>query len=444
MEKTENLTIKNNKLYFNDSPVTEKSKYPFEKLEFIREIGEGANGKVYKVRHKVLNIFQVVKVSKSDYQKNILESIKNASGEVSEVIAVVSDAGTFDYPSETSYSIMSCINESITFSDWILCRDNLLKFAEKEHKENPLKSYSYLSGFIVQYSLSLAANFLYTYSILHKASIIHGDLNPKNILIIDSVFNENLFINLNEYFTDSKLNSDQKREYKGNLTKTIIKLRSLKAGIIDFNNSTVKFIDLGTSKLESTDSNIGEDRDSELILDNVRKILKPFFRNSSLKNVLNVDVEERRIKEKVRPSELAGDMLRLIALINIMFGNMYNDNTIDISDKNEITELNRIIGGDIRNPSVISNLGDTDVFDSKFITAWVSLIFKKGNELSSLGNLINWGVLWDKIKLSYEKDNGKSGELFETIVMSDSKLNILKNQEIFLDSKGSLEITTIS
>ena len=172
--------------------------------------------------------------------------------------------------------------------------------------------------------------------------------------------------------------------------------------------------------------------------------MKPFFRNSSLKNVLNVDVEERRIKEKVRPSELAGDMLRLIALINIMFGNMYNDNTIDISDKNEITELNRIIGGDIRNPSVISNLGDTDVFDSKFITAWVSLIFKKGNELSSLGNLINWGVLWDKIKLSYEKDNGKSGELFETIVMSDSKLNILKNQEIFLDSKGSLEITTIS
>ncbi|MEZ7743545.1 hypothetical protein O3800_00965 [Gemella sanguinis] len=423
MKKKENLIIKNKKLYFNDSLVTENCQYPFEKIEFLSEIGEGANGKAYKVRHKVLDIHQVVKVSKSNYQKNIFESIKNSSSEVSEVIAVVSDAGIFDNPSETSYSIMSSINKSISLSDWILCRDNLLSLAKEKYKENPLKSYSYLSGFIVQYSLSLAANFLYTYSILHKASIIHGDLNPKNILIIDSVFNEDLFINLNEYFTDNKLNSDQEREYKGNLTKTIAKLRNHTAGTIDFNNSTVKFIDLGTSKLESTDSNIGEDRDSELILDNVRKILKPFFRNSSLKNVLNVDVEERRIKKKVRPSELAGDMLRLIALINIMFGNMYNDASIDISDKNEITELNRIICGDIRNPSVISNLGDTDVFDSKFITAWVNLIFK-GNEKLSSGNLINWDKLWSEIECSYKEDNDKSGELFETIVMEDSILFI--------------------
>lgn len=423
MKKKGNLIIKNKKLYLNDSLVTENCRYPFEKIEFLSEIGEGANGKVYKVRHKVLDIHQVVKVSKSDYQKNIFESIKNTSSEVSEVIAVVSDAGIFDNPSETSYSIMSSINESISLSDWISCRDNLLKFTEEEYKENPLKINSYLSGFIVQYSLSLAANFLYTYSILHKASIIHGDLNPKNILIIDSIFNEDLFISLNEYFTDSKLNSDQKSVYKGKITGVISKLRSHIPGTIDFNNSIVKFIDLGTSKLESTDSNIGEDRDSDLILDNVRKILKPFFRNSSLKNVLNVDVKERRIQEKVRPSRLASDMLRLIALINIMFGNMYINASIDISDRNEITELNRIISGDIRNPSVITNVGYTDVFDSKFITAWLNLIFK-GNELLSSGNLINWNKLWSEIESSYTKDNDEPSELFETIVMRNSILYI--------------------
>ena len=102
---------------------------------------------------------------------------------------------------------------------------------------------------------------------------------------------------------------------------------------------------------------------------------------------------------------------------------MYNDASIDISDKNEITELNRIICGDIRNPSVISNLGDTDVFDSKFITAWVNLIFK-GNEKLSSGNLINWDKLWSEIECSYKEDNDKSGELFETIVMEDSILFI--------------------
>lgn len=428
MEKTENLTIKNKKLYFNDSLVTEKSKYPFEKLEFIREIGEGANGKVYKVRHNVLKIYQVVKVSKSNYHKNILESKKNTSAEVSEVIAVVSDAGIFDNPSETSYSIMSCINESISFSDWILCRDNLLRFANKEYNENPLKIDSYASGHIVQYSLSLAANFLYTYSKLHKASIIHGDLNPKNILIIDSILNEDLFINLDKYYNDNKLNLEQKEDYKSKIENSIREvIKHTAIGTIDFSNSIIKFIDLGTSKLESTNKSIGEHRDSNLILDNVRKILKPFFRNSSLTNVLNIDVKKRRIQEKVKPSELAGDVLRLIALINIMFGNMHSNNSINISDGNEISDLNRIIKGVIKNPSVITNLGDTDVFDSKFITAWVSLIFKKGNELSSLGNLINWGVLWDKIKLSYELDNSKSGELFETIVMRDSKLNILKD-----------------
>ena len=428
MEKTENLTIKNNKLYFNDSLVTEKSKYPFEKLEFIREIGEGANGKVYKVRHKVLKIYQVVKVSKSDYQKNILESIKNTSGEVSEVIAVVSDAGIFDNPSETSYSIMSCINESISFSDWILCRDNLLKFTQEEYNENPLKIESYASGYIMQYSLSLAANFLYTYSKLHKASIIHGDLNPKNILIIDFILNEDLFINLDKYYNDNKLNSEQKEKYKSKIEDSIREVtKHTVVGTIDFSNSIVKFIDLGTSKLESTNKSIGEDRDSNLILDNVRKILKPFFRNSSLTNVLNIDVKKGRIQEKVKPSKLAGDVLRLIALINTMFGNMHINVSIDISDRNEISDLNRIIKGTIKNPSVITNLGDTGVFDSKFITAWESLIFNKENELLSLGSLINWGELWEKVKLSYEKDNGKSGELFETIVMRDSKLNILKD-----------------
>lgn len=428
MEKTENLIIRDKKLYFNDSKVIENSNYPFEKLEFLREIGEGSNGKVYKAKHKVLNIYQVVKVSKSDYQKNILESIKNALGEVSEVIAVVSDAGTFDYPSETSYSIMSCINESISFSDWILCRDNLLKFAKEEYKENPLKIESYASGLIVQYSLSLAANFLYTYSKLHKASIIHGDLNPKNILIIDSILNEDLFSNLDKYYNDNKLDLEQKEDYKSKIKNSIRELnRYTAAGTINFSTSIVKFIDLGTSELKSTNRSIGEDRDSYFIFHNIRKILKPFFRNSSLKSALNIDIKKDRIQGKVIPSELAGDVLRLIALINIMFGNMHINTSINISDGNEISDLNRIIKGVIKNPSVITNLGDTDTFDSKFITAWVSLIFKKGNELSSLGNLINWGVLWEKIKLSYEADNGKSGELFETIVMRNSKLNILKN-----------------
>lgn len=155
----EDFTIVEKKLYFRDKIVLEEETYPFDKLEFMEQIGEGANGKAYKVFHKILEIEQVIKISKSDYQKALLEAIKNSSTELSDVIAVVSDAGILSRPKNTSYSVMSIVNNSISLKEWIDCRDNLLKFCEDYLEESPFKSISEYSGLIIQASLNLIGLF---------------------------------------------------------------------------------------------------------------------------------------------------------------------------------------------------------------------------------------------------------------------------------------------
>lgn len=289
----EDFTIVEKKLYFRGEEVLEEGNYPFGKLEFMKQIGEGANGRAYKVFHKILQMEQVIKISKSDYQKALLEAIKNSSTELSDVIAVVSDAGILCHPENTSYSVMSIVNNSISLKEWIDCRDNLLKFCEDYLGESPFESFSDYSGLIIQASLNLIVCILNSYSKFVQNNTIHGDLNPNNILVRDSFFSTELQQSLVEYFNYTKEERNSLELLDPSINSIVNNLNSIRSrilpGTVSSNIYDVKFIDLGTSQLETTTRELGEQRDVHFILDSTRKLLKPYFTGTSLLRFINLE-----------------------------------------------------------------------------------------------------------------------------------------------------------
>lgn len=530
----EDFTIVEKKLYFRNQLVLEEESYPFDKLEFMTQIGEGANGKAYKVFHKILQIEQVIKISKSDYQKALLEAIKNSSTELSDVIAVVSDAGILSYPENTSYSVMSIVNNSISLKEWIDCRDKLLEFCEDYLRESFFKSFTEYSSLIIQASLNLIVSFLNSYSKFVQNSTIHGDLNPHNILVRDSFFSAELQQRLEEYFEYTKEERNSLGLLDSPINSIINSLNSIRnkisPGTVSSSIYDVKFIDLGTSQLETTTRELGEQRDVRFILDSTRKLLKPYFTETSLLRFINLDnvngellfsfddpefdeilsngFEEKYgisnavhngrltedaikqlegmteisneiglppigkcgfiftgnklfgylVNELLSPypifvdneeydeaydeaydfswdvdplneylqkynyqgnapsSMVAGDILRLVALLVILLGYIHQDNGVTKSEINVINELNSLISAPLIDGPVkvdIRNL-DNSIFGAKFIETWEKLMVSQ-NKYLSLGVLIRWEELWDHLERVFSSEDGESAKIFRTI-----------------------------
>lgn len=538
----EDFTIVEKKLYFRGEEVLEEGSYPFGKLEFMKQIGEGANGRAYKVFHKILQMEQVIKISKSDYQKALLEAIKNSSTELSDVIAVVSDAGILCHPENTSYSVMSIVNNSISLKEWIDCRDNLLKFCEDYLRESPFESFSYYSGLIIQASLNLIVCILNSYSKFVQNNIIHGDLNPHNILVRDSIFSAELQRRLVEYFKYTKEERNSLRFSDSPINSIIDNLNSIRSrispGTVSSSIYDVKFIDLGTSQLETTTRELGEQRDVHFILDSTRKLLKPYFTGTSLLQFINLenvngellfsfddpdfdemlsnDLKEKYgisnavhngrltedaikqlegmteisneiglppigkcgfifdtgsklfgylVNELLSPypifvdneaydssrcddtlytdfpeyrqykylyeylqkynyqgnspsSMVAGDLLRLVAVLVILLGYMHQDNGVTKSETNVINELNSLISvpliDELELVKVDNRNLDNSIFDAKFIETWETLMISQ-NKYLSLGVLIRWEELWDYLERVFSSKDGVSAEIFSSI-----------------------------
>lgn len=523
----------------------EEGTYPFDKLEFMTQIGEGANGKAYKVFHKILQIEQVIKISKSDYQKALLEAIKNSSTELSDVIAVVSDAGILSYPKNTSYSVMSIVNNSISLKEWIDCRDKLLEFCADYLRESPFKSSSEYSSLIVQASLNLIVCLLNSYSKFVQNSTIHGDLNPHNILVRDSFFSAELQRRLVEYFEYTKEERNSLEILDSPINSIINSLNSIRSKISPDTVSSsiydVKFIDLGTSQLETTTRELGEQRDVHFILDSTRKLLKPYFTGTSLLRFINLEnvngellfsfdypdfdemlsndlegkygisnaVHNGRLTEDAikqlegmtdisnkiglpligkcgfifypgsklfgylanellspypifvdneaydeaydfswdvdplyeylqkynyqgnAPSSMvAGDILRLVALLVILLGYIYQDNGVTKSETNVINELNSLISAPLIDKLVkvdIRNL-DNSIFDAKFIETWEKLMVSQ-NKYLSLGVLIRWEELWDYLERVFSSEDGASAKIFRSIKLQGEQF-LFNNQKV--------------
>lgn len=529
----EDFTIVEKKLYFRGEEVLEEGSYPFGKLEFMKQIGEGANGRAYKVFHKILQMEQVIKISKSDYQKALLEAIKNSSTELSDVIAVVSDAGILSHPENTSYSVMSIVNNSISLKEWIDCRDDLLKFCEDYLGESPFESFSDYSGLIIQASLNLIVCILNSYSKFVQNNTIHGDLNPHNILVRDSFFSTELQQRLVEYFNYTKEERNSLELLDPPINSIVNNLNSIRSrilpGTVSSNMYDVKFIDLGTSQLETTTRELGEQRDVHFILDSTRKLLKPYFTGTSLLRFINLEdvngellfsfndpmfddmlskniekdfgilnaVHNGRLTEDAikqlegmtdisnkiglppigksgfifypgsilfgylaeellspypifvdneaydfswdtdplyeylqkynyqgnAPSSMvAGDMLRLVALLVILLGYIHQDNGVTKSETNVINELNSLISPPLIDKAVkgdIRNL-DNSIFDAKFIETWEKLMVSQ-NKYLSLGVLIRWEELWNYLERVFSSEDGASAKIFRSIRLQGDK-----------------------
>lgn len=541
----EDFTIVEKKLYFREQLVLEEGTYPFDKLEFMTQIGEGANGKAYKVFHKILQIEQVIKISKSDYQKALLEAIKNSSTELSDVIAVVSDAGILSYPENTSYSVMSIVNNSISLKEWIDCRDKLLEFCADYLRESPFKSSSEYSSLIVQASLNLVVCLLNSYSKFVQNSTIHGDLNPHNILVRDSFFSAELQRRLVEYFEYTKEERNSLEILAPPINSIINSLNSIRSkispGTVSSSIYDVKFIDLGTSQLETTTRELGEQRDVHFILDSTRKLLKPYFTGTSLLRFINLEnvngellfsfddpdfdemlsnafeekygisnavhngrltedaikqlegmteisnkiglppigkcgfifytrnkLFEYLVNELLSPypifvdnetydssrydgildddflnefmflqkniyqgnapsSMVAGDILRLVALLVILLGYIHQDNR---ATKSEINELNSLISPSPLNESVKVDIRilDNSIFDAKFIETWEKLMVSQ-NKYLSLGVLIRWEELWNHLESVFRSEDGASTKIFSSIKLQGEEF-LFNNQKV--------------
>lgn len=115
-------------------------------------------------------------------------------------------------------------------------------------------------------------------------------------------------------------------------------------------------------------------------------------------------------------SMVAGDLLRLVALLVILLGYIYQDNGVTESETNVINELNSLISPPPINESFkvdIRNI-DNSIFDAKFIETWEKLMVSQ-NKYLSLGILIHWEELWNYLEGGFSSKDGVSDKIFRSI-----------------------------
>ena len=167
------------------------------------------------------------------------------------VTAVIFDAGEYEYPCKLWYSIMESVSSYCTIKQWrekrnIYFPNNSTKFDIRDKK--------CLSA--IHTSLNLAAGLLKTVIVLYENGIIHGDLNPGNILWI--LENEAI-------------------------DKELERLASYSYAVLgELEPFRVKLIDMGASKANDIE-NAGLIRDSWKLYEHMKSFLFPIFVDQKLK-----------------------------------------------------------------------------------------------------------------------------------------------------------------
>lgn len=381
-EQEKKLKVIDGKLYCGGERVGKtKDIAGFAQYYFEEEpLGSGANGVTFSVTHKILNVKQVIKIyfpkGNEKYVSNKAqeEARKNANTTLAGIIAVIFDAGEYTYPCKLWYSIMESVSSYCTIKQWRAKRNN---YFQSNSKQFDVNNSNCLSS--IHTSLNLSAGILKAVITLYENNIIHGDLNPGNILWI-----------LNRDSIDEELRWLSSYHYSvlGELEPFAIKL-----------------IDMGSSKVNPI-GNIGRIRDFWKLYEHIKSLLFPLFVQSNMKfedwfNFELIEVDERNgfgvekmvsIKQKVKayainPYEIAGDFFRLICVLTIAFGKITNvknekERSIGLEDmdRNDFYVLmyQKSIDDAIRAFS----------FDSM-------IVLQKIRKLGSYGRWINWKNVWN-------------------------------------------------
>lgn len=376
------LIVKEGKLYYGSDLVGKSASVPgFSQYIFDNEpLGSGANGITYGVTHKLLGVRQVVKIyfpreNETDLSlKAKEESIKNSNTSLAGIVAITFDAGEYIYPCRLWYSVMESVNSYATIKEWRKKRN--IYFTSNKSKfdiEDPLCLSS------MHTSLNLAAGLLQSVIGLYENDVIHGDLNPGNILWI--LEKENLDKALEKYSLYSY-------SILGELKPYIIKL-----------------IDMGASKANDF-KKAGIYRDSFKLFEHMKSLLSPLFIASKIKfvewfnfelfeekslckygvdKICGVKAEDGRILY-INPYELAGDCFRLVCVLTIALGLISNIGVkpiktikLDTMDKNDFYVL----------------MHEEQIGDAIKAISFESMItLQKMSKMKSEGRLINWKNVW--------------------------------------------------
>ena len=376
------LNVRGGKLYYGCERIGDSASVPgFSQYIFDSEpLGSGANGVTYGVTHKLLGVRQVIKIyfpkkSETDISlKAKEESIKNANTALTGIVAVTFDAGEYSFPCRLWYSIMESVTSYATIKEWRKKRN--IYFTSNESKfdvEEPLCLSS------IHTSLNLAAGLLQSVIGLYENDVIHGDLNPSNILWI--LEQENLDQALEKYSSYSNSVLGELEPY------------------------TIKLIDMGASKANDF-KKAGKFRDSFKLYEHMKSLLSPLFIASKSKfdewfnfelleekllcqygvdKICGVKGEDGKIGY-INPYEFAGDCFRLVCVLTIALGLISNSrgkaiNSIQLEtmDRNDFYVL--------MYEERIENAIEAISFDSM-------ITLQKMSKIKSGGHLINWENVW--------------------------------------------------
>lgn len=375
------LIVKEGVLYFDGKRVGEsKERAGFSQYYFDEEpLGSGANGVTFSVTHKILNVRQVVKIyfPKEDEDHVSLkakeEARKNANTVLAGVTAVIFDAGEYDYPCKIWYSIMESVSSYCTIKQWRANRD---KYFPSNNNKFDIKSENCRSS--IHASLNLAGGFLKAVITLYENNVIHGDLNPGNVLWI---------------FDADTVDKEMKR------------ISSYSYSVLgELEPFCVRLIDMGASKASDI-KEAGMIRDSWKLYEHMKSFLSPIFQKQKIKfadwfkfELLQTDkcqefgvekiicVRENEKVQWIKPQEIAGDFFRLISVLNLAFGIITNESTekersidLEVMDRNDFYVL--MYGKNIRDAI------EAFSFDSMSVLQKISKMF-------SSGDLINWENVW--------------------------------------------------
>ncbi|WP_146078003.1 hypothetical protein [Pseudoclavibacter sp. AY1F1] len=333
-------------LYYNGKRIGHSElQAGFSRFFFERApLGEGGNGVTFRVRHRILNTQQVVKVYFPGRNgvaiKAQLEAMKNADRRVSEVLALVHDAGTYEYPEPISFSVMESIDNIQTLREWIAQRNAMWEFALISNVDENRTSSDWLETrqrIVQAEALNVATGFMAAVVRLHSPLITHGDLNPGNILLPREQENPIWGEWKSATATYNKLEVAKLLEKFGSAKNwyTGGKPNEPRPGTLQ--PEKVRLIDLGSSQVEGTDATVGSSRETRFMIDDLKRIMKPFFPGAG--NLLNwLNIEKKSVVRNGEKMDafvtlagapvdhlaLSGEIFRLLCALNVLLGHEHN------------------------------------------------------------------------------------------------------------------------
>lgn len=371
--------VKRGRLYYDNKPIGTCKCHPgFERLYFETEplSEEGANGVIFRASHRILDIQQAVKVWRpekaSDFRKAENEAKKNANRDLGNSVAHINDAGIYEYPSEIFFAVMEIVNDAKTLKEWIKLRNRSLQELENDAKTDKMRLQTLKLRSCAQ-ALNVTSGLLLCVGALYKNDMVHGDLHPGNLLIPDTEVTRTNLLRFTNIGTP------------GSLTPVDIRI-----------------IDIGTSKAVGTNRQIGERRDVDKLIQNTRSILSPLLTHfkTSLTELLtleNVKKKEQCLptwkhnNTPISPATLAGDLLRLTIVLNIIFGFATNipdkKGYLTLEDQ-EVNAINESISSKINNMEISFKFGGSQNKLDYYSTV-------------SAGLSINWPKVWEIIARKY-------------------------------------------